>query len=328
MPDIHSIVTHNDFDGLGSAALLSWAYDIEDIRFAGPITIANAEISVSASDIVSDLPYPVECGMWFDHHAGNLVEVKLRNIDPATIPGRFAEAPSCVRVIFDYLREQFDLPGDFTELTAVSDIIDSFAYPDMEAWRADTPANRIDRALKSSSANRHDHDKFLRDVVFLMRDLPLADIAEEPLIVERAGRYAQEEERMFEILRTNGKPFPADSDSELFIVDTTSFINPARLDKKLIGFVKPQARGYVEIKPVFRNGRKSNDVAVSLSLALSMQQAAHHKDMGEIVRVLNIGDGHAGAAAGVVRCASAFENQKAREELPQKILDLWIKQGA
>jgi hypothetical protein len=326
MSELTSIVTHNDYDGLGSAALLSWAYDIDEIRFAGPITIANAEISVSAADIVSDLPYPVECGMWFDHHLGNLTEVILRKIEPTTILGRFAEAPSCVRVVYDFLREDFDVPEDFAELARTGDLIDSFAFPDFDAWRADTPANRVDRAIKASSADRREQDRVWREIVFMMRDLPLDEIAVDPMIVERATRYALEEERMLDILRTYGKPWPADTEPELYLVDTTSFLNPARLDKKLIGLVHPQAKGYVEIKPVFRAGRKTNDVAVSLSLALSMQKTEHHKDMGEIVRVLNIGDGHAGAAAGVVRCASAFENQKARDELPQKILDLWRRQ--
>jgi hypothetical protein len=97
------------------------------------------------------------------------------------------------------------------------------------------------------------------------------------------------------------------------------------VDKKLIGLVWPAARGYVEMKPVFRSGRKTQDVAVSLSLALNMQKAPHSKDMSEIVRELNIGDGHAGAAAGVWRCESAHETQKVREEMPKRILDLWQK---
>ncbi len=190
-----SIVTHNDFDGLGSAALLSWAFDIDHIRFAGPITIAKAEISISREDIVSDLPYPVECGMWFDHHAGNLEEVKLRGIDPASIPGRFAVAPSCVRVVYDYLKESDDLPEDFAELADAADVIDSFSFPSVEAWRADTPANRIDRALKAAETPTPlnppaggGRSHFLREVVFMMRDLPLAEIAEEPQIRERAER--------------------------------------------------------------------------------------------------------------------------------------------
>jgi hypothetical protein len=320
-----SIVTHFDFDGLGSAALLSWAYDIEDIRFAGPITIAKAEISVSRDDIVSDLPYPVECGMWFDHHTGNVAELELRGIDVKSIPGRFAPAPSCVRVVFDFLKEQGDLPEDFSELASEADIIDSFSYPDLDAWRADTPANRIDRALKASTQNRRDQDAFQREMVFMMRDLPLAEIAEVEEVIERAARYTREEEVMLENIRKYGRVLEGSDD--LYVVDTTAFLNPARIDKKLIGLVHPEARGYVELKPVFRGGQKTHDISVSLSLALSMQQNPHRKDMGEIVRELNIGDGHIGASAGVWRASSAHEFQKAKQELPQKILELWRNQG-
>lgn len=322
-----SIVTHNDFDGLGSAALLSWAFDIDHIRFAGPITIAKAEISISLEDIVSDLPYPVECGMWFDHHAGNLEEVRLRGIHAETIPGRFAVAPSCVRVVYDFLREQKnDLPEDFAELTDAADLIDSFSFPSIEAWRADTPANRIDRALKSSSTSRYEQEKFLREITFMMRDLPLAEIAEDSLVKERAAQHEKDEEFQLDTLRRYGRLYPDDS-SDLFVVDTTGFLQPVRLNKKLIGLIEPRARGYVELKPVFRNGRKTNDVSVSVSLALSMQQSPHGKDMSEIVRILNIGDGHAGAAAGVFRGDSPRDFQKYRELAPRLIYELWKKQG-
>ena len=323
MREFSSIVTHNDFDGLGSAALLSWAYDLDEIRFAGPITIAKVEIPITRTDIVCDLPYPLECGLWFDHHAGNLHELALRGIDPASIPGRFAEALSCVRVVYGYLAAQDELPEDYAVLACEADIIDSFSFRDLNAWRADTPANRVDRAIKASSANLHEHRDVLRHITFLLRDLSLEEAASDPLVLERATRYAREEEIMLEHIRKYAKTLPEDADGELIFVDTTAFMNPVRLDKKLIGLVWPQARGYVEMKPVFRGGRKTNDVAVSLSLALAAQRTGNTKDMSEIVRELNIGDGHAGAAAGVWPCQSAHELQKARAELPRRILELW-----
>lgn len=322
--ELTSIVTHDDFDGVAGAALLSWGFDISDIRFAGPITIAKAEIPITLADIVCDLPYPLECGMWFDHHVGNVEELKLRKIDPATIPGRFAEAPSCVRVIFDYfaLRGE-ELPEDFVRLAQDADLIDSFGYATMDDWRADTPANRIDRAIKCSSASRFEHADFLRGLVFDMRDLPLEEIAEQPLIIERANNYGVTEQRMLENIEKYRLKLPEDPESELFFVDLTSFSQPARIDKKLIGLVDPHAKGYVELKPVFRQGRKSNNLAVGLSLALNMQSIEHNKDMSEIVRQLNIGDGHKGAAAGVLPGKSAFDFQKARRQLPLEILRIW-----
>ena len=130
---------------------------------------------------------------------------------------------------------------------------------------------------------------------------------------------------MLENIRKYGCFLPEDHARELYFVDTTSFLQPARLDKKLIGLVEPDAKGYVEIKPAFRSGRKTNDITVTLSLALSMQRTSHSKNMAEIVRILNIGDGHAGAAAGVYPSASGHEFQKARAELPRKIFELWRK---
>jgi len=325
MRDFQSIITHNDFDGLGSAALLSWAFDLDHIRFAGPITIAKAEIPITLGDIVSDLPYPLDCGMWFDHHAGNLDELKLRGIDPQGIPGRFAVAPSCVRVVYDYLAATDELPEDFATLADAGDLIDSFSYPNIDAWRADTAANRIDRALNASDGNRREHERFLRELVFMMRDLPLEEIATQADIIERASKYLDTEQRMLDVLQKYGKLYP-DEQSDLFVIDTTSFLQPIRLNKKLIGLVEPRARGYVEIKPVFHSSRKTNDVSVSLSLALSMQQNPHKKDMGEIVRLLNIGDGHPGAAAGVFRGESPREFQKHREEAPRLIWELWQRQ--
>ncbi len=222
-------------------------------------------------------------------------------------------------------RGEDGFPEDYTELAREADVIDSFAYPNLDAWRADTAANRIDRAIKASSPHRREHEHFLRETVFLLRDLPLAEVAEDAWIMERAARYAAEEEQMLDVIRKYGRALPEDPAGELFVVDTTGFSNSVRIDKKLIALVNPTARGYVEIKPVFRGGQKTFDVALSLSLALSMQHAPHTKNMGEIVRDLNLGDGHIGAAAGVWRCANSREFQKVREELPRKVLELWKK---
>ncbi len=224
-----------------------------------------------------------------------------------------------------YFAEKEELPEDYSTLADVSDLIDSFSYPSLDDWRADTQANRIDRAIKCSSSSRYEHADFLRSLVFDLRDLSLEVVANQPLIIERAAKYGESELRMLEHIQKYRLLLPEDTNNELYIVDLTSFSQPARIDKKLIGLVDPAAKGYVEIKPVFKQGRKSHNVAVSLSLALNMQQSAHNKDMGEIVRILNLGDGHKGAAAGVKEGNSAHEFQRARSDLPLKILEIWKK---
>jgi oligoribonuclease NrnB/cAMP/cGMP phosphodiesterase (DHH superfamily) len=126
------IVTHNDFDGLISAALCAWALKVDRIRFAGPLTIIKSQMTITEKDVVCDLPYPLECGLWFDHHEGNLQELELRKIDPASIPGRFDLKPSCSRVVYEYFSERIELPSYFSKAVEEADVIDSFL---MRHWR-------------------------------------------------------------------------------------------------------------------------------------------------------------------------------------------------
>ena len=93
------IVTHDDFDGVVSAALAGYFLEISSVAFAGPGDITRSALSTGEGDIVCDLPYPLSCGMWFDHHEANLEEVKLRGIEPSEIPGLHYPAKSCARVI-------------------------------------------------------------------------------------------------------------------------------------------------------------------------------------------------------------------------------------
>ena len=94
------IVTHNDFDGIVSAAVCARALGVGKILFAGPMTILRSQITITEKDVVCDLPYPLQCGLWFDHHEGNLQELEYRKIDPRSIPGRFGLKLSCSRVVF------------------------------------------------------------------------------------------------------------------------------------------------------------------------------------------------------------------------------------
>jgi hypothetical protein len=63
-------------------------------------------------------------------------------------------------------------------------------------------------------------------------------------------------------------------------------------------------------------------------MALSIQgnREGHRKNIGEIMRVLNIGDGHPGAAAGTIQCASKQDMLKKKKDLLTQILRLWASQ--
>jgi oligoribonuclease NrnB/cAMP/cGMP phosphodiesterase (DHH superfamily) len=318
------IVTHGDFDGIVSAAICSYAFGCERIIFTGPNAIDRAEISIDARDIVCDLPYPLECGLWFDHHPGNLESLRLRGIDPDTIPGRFEGKPSCARVVFEYLAERGEeLPAHFPEAVTEADTIDSFDYVSIEEWRTETPGKLVDMSLKAYFATPRDQTKYLYKLTGLVRDLPLPEVLEDPEVTANLERYRIEELRMLEFIRESASFMKEDTDHELILLDFTHHKRHPRMVKNLAYLLHPDAMGVLTLNPVFRGGRKTNDFAVSMSLSMKMTGRRHGKDIGEIMRSLNIGDGHVGAAAGMVHSSNKNEMLRLKRVLVDDIWKLW-----
>ncbi|KPL06486.1 hypothetical protein AMJ86_08355 [bacterium SM23_57] len=319
------IVTHNDFDGVASAAICSYMFDIDTFIFTGPNTITRSEISVSERDIVCDLPYPLVAGLWFDHHVGNLSELGFRGIDPASIPGAFADKPSCCRVVFDHFSQQEDLPDDFNVLADEADIIDSFGFVSVEDWRRDTPAKRIDWSIKSPGSAK-DKNRFLRSLVALLRDTSLSEAANEPWVSERTSAYLKQEEWMQKVVAQVATFLPEDGHNEIVVLDMTKFQKREKVVKNLALLDHPHALAFLEIQPLYQYGVRTTDLSISMSLSLNLNGKEHQKDIGEIMRELNLGDGHAGAGAGTLHSASKAEMLKKKSRILHSIFRIWKSQ--
>ena len=320
------IISHNDFDGIVSAAICSYVFKIDQIQFAGPNNIANAELLITKNDIVCDLPYPLECGLWFDHHAGNLQELNYRNIDPATIPGNFDTQPSCARVVYNYFIEHQNLPDYFINLVEETDRIDSFDFKSIEDWRQETPAKIIDSTIKVRWNSYKEKIHYLKQQALWLRDFPIKIIAQKPEVIEKYHQYISEEKEVLKIIENNSFFLQQDKNTEIVILDLSNFNRPPYMIKNLAYLIFPNALSVLEVKPIFKNRIKSNDLSFSLSLSIKLNDKDHNKDASEIMRELNIGDGHPGAAAGTVRCTSKNEMLKQKTKMQNEILKIWQEQ--
>ena len=66
------IVTRPDFDGLVCAMLLRIAEGSDlPLVWAEPGDMQRGLVDVHPGDIVANLPYNANCGLWFDHHFSN-----------------------------------------------------------------------------------------------------------------------------------------------------------------------------------------------------------------------------------------------------------------
>ncbi len=321
------IVTHNDFDGIVSASLCSWAFEIPKVFFTGPLAITRSQITITEKDVVCDLPYPLECGLWFDHHEGNLQELALRKIDARSIPGRFDLKPSCGRVVLEYLFEERDVPAYFLEAVEEADIIDSFSYSSIEDWRKETPGRVIDLTLKVSFQTTSEQASYMRNLVQQLRDRPIEEVSHLDFVQRRLKKYREEEGRMLRIIKDASYFVDQDEKKEVVVIDLIPYQRRPHLIRNLAFLIYPEALAVLEVYSlVDHQGVKSNNIGVSMSLSINGNRQGRNKNIGEMMRALNIGDGHPGAAAGTVHCKSKQEMLKRKKELLEQIFRLWSSQ--
>jgi oligoribonuclease NrnB/cAMP/cGMP phosphodiesterase (DHH superfamily) len=318
------IVTHNDFDGIVSASLCSWAFEIPKVFFAGPLTVTRSQIAITEKDVVCDLPYPLECGLWFDHHEGNLQELALRKIDVQSIPGRFDLKPSCSRVVFEYLSDRGNLPAYFLNAVEEADVIDSFSYSSIEDWRRETPGRVIDFTLKLSFQSTNEQASYMRNLVQQLRDRPIEEVSHLDFVQRRLKKYREEEGRMLRIIEDASYFVEEDEKKEVVVIDLIPYQRRPHLIRNLAFLIYPRALAVLEVYSLMdHQGVKSNNIGVSMSLSINGNRQDRNKNIGEIMRALNIGDGHPGAAAGTVHCKSKQEMLKKKKELLEQIFKLW-----
>ena len=319
------IVTHHDFDGLVSASVCAWALKIEKVIFAGPLAIARSQLTIAERDVVCDFPSPPQGGLWFDHHEGNLQELTYRRIDPASIPGRFDLKPSCSRVVYEYFSERTGLPSYFLSAVEEADQLDSFSFLSIEDWRKETPGKIIEFALKSHFPTNEEKVSYMRDVFRQLRDRSIEEVSTLPSVQKRLKQYREEEGRMLSIIKSSSHFLDQDNQKEVAVIDLTPYQRRPYLIKNLAFLLYPEALAVLEVYNLLDHGVKSNDLGFSMSLSINGNKS-NKRNIGEIMRTLNIGDGHPGAAAGTIRCRSKQEMLKKRQELINQIFGLWASQ--
>jgi hypothetical protein len=112
----------------------------------------------------------------------------------------------------------------------------------------------------------------------------------------------------------------------MIVIDLTTYQRRPHLIKNLAFLIYPQALGVLEVYNLHDLGVKSNHLGFSMSLSINGNRGGHGKNIGEIMRMLNIGDGHPGAASGTVRCGSKQEMLKKKKEMLNQIFRLWSSQ--
>ena len=92
------LVTRADLDGLTCAVLMSEMENIDSIELIHPQDITDKKFIVRSDDVLANLPYHPDCGLWFDHH----ILTDSNEKPPENFKGLYRNAPSAARLILEY----------------------------------------------------------------------------------------------------------------------------------------------------------------------------------------------------------------------------------
>ena len=121
----YRLLTRSDFDGLVCAMLLRDLGILGEIRFVHPKDVQDGNVTVTAQDILTNLPYVAGCQLCFDHHASEdsrtgLIDDPRYVLDP--------DAPSAARVLYNYFGGATRFPSIRKEILVAVDKADSAAF--------------------------------------------------------------------------------------------------------------------------------------------------------------------------------------------------------
>jgi oligoribonuclease NrnB/cAMP/cGMP phosphodiesterase (DHH superfamily) len=175
------IVTRADFDGIVCAVLLRAALgDDLPLVWAEPGDMQRGLVDVHRGDVVANLPYHVNCDLWFDHH--------FSNTPAEPVAGLFEIAPSAAGLVYRYYGER--IAGDYDELVHQTDRIDS---ADLTEDEVQFPENYPYVLLSMTISGRELQDApYWNRLVELLRGHPIEAVMADDEVKQRCLKVVED----------------------------------------------------------------------------------------------------------------------------------------
>jgi len=244
------LITRGDMDGLTSAVFLTQKEPVTSIVFADPKDMQDGLVEVERGDIIVNLPYHPNCGLWFDHH-----ESEGQAAQVSKFVGLYGVAPSAARLVYRYYNDrELDRYG---EMLAETDRIDSarLAVDDVlhpERWVM------LSYTLDPRSGLGAYQLYFNRLVVAAKR-LPIEEMLALPEVEERVASYVSEQERFEKVTRQCSYV-----DHGIIITDFRELATNPVGNRFLVYTIFPQAN--ISVRIFWGRGRSNIVISVAHSI--------------------------------------------------------------
>ena len=203
MSEKYRLVTRSDFDGLACAVLLKELGLVDDIMFVHPKDMQDGAVSITESDITTNLPYVSGVHLAFDHHHSETVRLDEiadnHIIDP--------DAPSAARVVYNYYGGKDAFPNVSDEMMAAVDQGDSAQFSEEEVLNADGWAllNHLMDARTGLGRFRDfriSNYDLMMELIDYCRNHSIDEILSLPDVKERVDLYREHQEKAMEQIKS------------------------------------------------------------------------------------------------------------------------------
>jgi hypothetical protein len=273
------LVTRPDLDGLTCAVLLSECETIDSVELLQPQDVTDRRIPIGPADVLANLPYHPQCGMWFDNHL--LTDAKA--MPPSGFRGRYGKAPSAARLVYDHYVADRPALARYETLVAETDRLDSAQLTMDDVL---SPAGYVLVGLTLDPRTGLGSPREYFDLLLpAVRERPVEDVLELPEVRARAARMRDQDRAFREVLRAHSR-----LDGSVVVTDLRP-VDPIPVGNRFLVFTQfPKANVGVRVEWGPRRER------VSVSAGKSIFNRTSRANLG-VLMSLHGGGGHIGAAA-------------------------------
>jgi nanoRNase/pAp phosphatase (c-di-AMP/oligoRNAs hydrolase) len=197
------LLTRSDFDGLVCAVFLTEVGIVDDYKFVHPKDIQSQIVEVTADDVLANIPYHPDGGMWFDHHLSEEDRVKINDLE---FKGASHKADSAAYVIWEYFGGEETFGHKFNDLLKAVNKVDSANLTreeivDAKGWILLAFIMDPRTGLGYFKDFRISNYQLMTDMIQYCRTKDVTEILEIPDVKERVGLYFKQQELFKDMLR-------------------------------------------------------------------------------------------------------------------------------
>jgi hypothetical protein len=281
------LVTRPDLDGLTCGVLLSECETIDAVELVHPQEVAERRVTITAQDVIANLPYHPACGMWFDNHL--LTDPKA--MPPTGFKGRYGKAPSAARLVYEHYLTSHPQIARHEALVSETDRLDS---AQLTLEDVVSPAGFVLLGLTLDPRTGFGSlREYFDELLPALRTRPIDEVLALASVRERAARMREQDQAFRDVARAHSR-----IEGHVVVTDLRG-VDPLPVGNRFLVFTLfPEASAAVRIQ--WGPGRER----VSVSAGRSILNRRSKANIGVLMSLYG-GGGHAGAGACLIDPATA-----------------------